>query len=484
MALLFLALRRDRAWWNALVGLVFGLTFFAPLITWADSAVGWIPWLALSTAEAGFVALFAAGWTWARRGETVWCSAGLQVVVFAVLWVGVEELRQVWPFGGFPWGRLAFSQADAPLAALMSVAGTPLVSAAVAAVGAMLARSVLGVRRARVTDTFGWLAAALALVAVGLVVPLPTQAQDGDLRVGAVQGNVPGQGLDAFGDVPRQVLDNHAQGTKDLLRQVSPGDLDLVVWPENGTDIDPEADQQAAATIDDAARAVGAPLLVGTVQYPDSGGRYNTSLLWEPGRGVVASYTKQRPAAFAEYIPMRNIARLFSSAVDKVTRDMLPGHKPGYVPLAAPRLGRTVGIGDVICFEVAYDDLVRTAVTTGGELLVVQTNNASFGHTAESTQQLAMSRLRAVEHGRAAVQISTVGVSAVIAPNGAVLQQTGLFTAAQMVATLPLRESLTLSDRLGPWPAWIIDALAVCVVVAGAAGSVRVRRSDRIEIAA
>ena len=54
----------------------------------------------------------------------------------------------------------------------------------------------------------------------------------------------------------------------------------------------------------------------------------------------------------------------------------------------------------------AYDDLVRSAVTTGGEVLIVQTNNASFGWTAESTQQLAMSRLRAVEHGRSTIQVS------------------------------------------------------------------------------
>lgn len=484
IALLFLALRRDRAGWNALVGLVWGLAFFAPLITWADDATGVVPWLALSVVEAGFVALFGAAWTWARRGEAVWRSAALQVVVFAVLWTAVEELRQYFPFGGFPWGRLAFSQADAPLAALMSLGGAPLVSAAVAAAGAMLARSALGVRRVSVPATFGWLSGAVVLLAVGLVVPLPTQAQNGELKVGAVQGDVPGHGIDAFGSVPRQVLNNHAAGTMALLSQVSPGELDLVVWPENGTDIDPQVDQQAAKTIDDAARAVGAPMLVGTVQYPASGGRYNTSVLWEPGRGVVASYTKQRPAAFGEYIPMRSFVRHFSSAVDKVTRDMLPGTKPGYVPLVSPRLGRTVGIGDVICFEVAYDDLVRSAVTTGGEFLVVQTNNASFGYSAESTQQLAMSRLRAVEHARATIQISTVGVSAVIAPNGAVLQSTRLFTAAQMVATLPLRESLTLADRLGAWPAGIIDALAVCMVVAGAAGAIRVRRSDRIETAA
>ena len=91
--------------------------------------------------------------------------------------------------------------------------------------------------------------------------------------------------------------------------------------------------------------------------------------------------------------------------------DMLAGTKVGLIPVDVPRLGRTVGVADVICFEVAYDDIVRDAVAAGGELLVVQTNNATFGHTDESTQQLAMSRIRAIELGRATVQISTVGVS-------------------------------------------------------------------------
>ena len=108
VAVLFLAMRRDSAWWNALVGLVWGVTFFAPHITWADFAVGRVPWLALTVVEAGYIALFGAAWAWARRGNAVWRSAGLQLVVFVVLWVAMEELRSGWPFGGFPWGRLAF----------------------------------------------------------------------------------------------------------------------------------------------------------------------------------------------------------------------------------------------------------------------------------------------------------------------------------------------------------------------------------------
>lgn len=481
MAVLFLALRRDSARWNALVGLVWGLTCFGPMITWADMAVGPVPWLALTTLEASYVALFGAAWTWARRGHAVWRSGAWQLPTFVVLWVAVEELRSTWPFGGFPWGRLAFSQADSPLAAYMWLGGTPLLSAVVAGLGVLLARAVLAAGQVALGRTVAALGAVGGVVVGSLLVPLDTVAQDGTLHVGAVQGNVPEPGrLDAFGQ-RRQVLDNHVAGTRALLGTVGPGELDVVLWPENGTDIDPQVDQEAADLIDGVAREVAAPLLVGTVQYPPEGGRYNTAVLWEPGTGPVATYSKQRPAPFAEYIPMRSFVRHFSDAVDLVTRDMLPGTEPGVIPLDAPRLARTVVLGDVICFEVAYDAIVREAVAEGGEVLVVQTNNASFGWSDESTQQLAMSRLRAVEHGRATVQISTVGVSAVIAPNGAVVRDTGLFTAEQLVAHLPLRHTLTPATRAGDWPARTVAVLGVWVVLAGMVGAARLRRDERPE---
>jgi apolipoprotein N-acyltransferase len=483
MALLLLAMRRDSARWNALMGFVWGLAFFVPLLTWADDAVGAVPWLALSVAEAGFVALFGAAWSWARRGEAVWRRASLQLVVFTVLWVAVEELRSIWPFGGFPWGRLAFSQDDSPLLALARIGGAPLVSGAVAAAGAGLALAWLAARRFALLPTLGRLAVAVAVVVAGLLVPMDTRAENGHLTVGAVQGNVSEPGLHAF-DQRREVLDNHLAGTYALLDQVEPGDLDVVLWPENGTDIDPQVDGAAADDIDAAAQAVGAPILLGTIEYPESGGRYNTSLLWEPGVGPVARYSKQRPAPFAEYIPLRDLVRPFSSAVDLVQHDMIAGTEPGVVPLESARLGRTVRIGDVICFEVAYDPIVRESVREGAEVLVVQTNNASFGYSPESTQQLAMARLRAVELGRATVQVSTVGVSAVIAPNGTVAQDTELFTADQLVARLPLRDSLTPAARLGAWPSGVVGALAVVMTLAGMAGAWRVRRADRPEAAA
>ena len=479
IAFLFLALARDSARWNAVVGMTFGLAFFLPHITWAEEAVGLVPWIGLSVLEAGFVALAGAAWTWARRGAVIWHRASLQVPTFAILWVGAEEARSVAPFGGFPWGRLAFSQADSPLARWAWVGGAPLVSATVVIVGVVLALALVSLRRIDVGTASGHVLVGAVVVGSGWILPLDTAAQDGRLTVAAVQGNVPNRGLDSF-DQQREVLNNHVAGTLALVgRPELANGLDVVLWPENGSDLDPRVDSQAGAQITQAAQAVGAPILVGTLEYPESGGRLNISLMWDPVLGAVDSYAKQHPAPFAEYIPLRSIARQFSADVDRVRTDMLPGTEVGVVTLASPRLGRDVLLGDVICFEVAYDDLVRDAVQAGAEMIVVQTNNATFGLTDESTQQLAMSRLRAIEHGRATVQISTVGVSGIITPNGLVKRPTGLFTAEQMISRIPLRTELTPATRFGDPLAWALRGLAVLCTVAGMAGAARIRRVDR-----
>lgn len=478
VGLLVLALGRDSARWNTLVGLVWGLAFFLPHIQWAQYAVGWIPWAALSLAEAGFVGLLGAAWSWARRGAVVWGAARLQVPAFAVLWTGMEEARSVAPFGGFPWGRLAFSQADSPLGSWAWAGGAPLVGALVAAGGVLVALALVHLRHLDLGRASAAVVVLTLVVVSGLFLPLGTRAEEGQLRTAAVQGNVPDRGLDSFSQA-REVLVNHLAGTAALAEQVEPGELDVVLWPENGSDIDPRVDAEAGAGVGAAARALDAPILVGTLEYPETGGRLNISLLWDPETGPGDQYAKQHPAPFAEYIPMRSVARLFSDAVDRVRTDMLPGTEVGLVALPSDRLGRDVGLATVICFEVAYDDIVRDAVAAGGEVLVVPTNNATFGRTDESTQQLAMSRLRAIEHGRATVQISTVGVSAVIAPNGVVREQTGLFTAEQMVASLPLRSSLTPATRYGDAVLWSFRVLSVLVLVAGAAGAARVRRHER-----
>jgi apolipoprotein N-acyltransferase len=176
---------------------------------------------------------------------------------------------------------------------------------------------------------------------------------------------------------------------------------------------------------------------------------------------------------FGEYIPLRSIARRVSAEVDRVRRDMVAGSEPGVL-----RVGG-VTLGDVICFEVAYDGLVRDAVRGGGRLLVVQTNNATFGRSNETWQQLAMGRLRAIEHGRSVVIAATSGVSAIIEPDGHVLRRSDVFTADLLVRAVPTRQGTTLATRVGAWAEWTIVAVGAAALLVAAAVGVRRRRGER-----
>jgi apolipoprotein N-acyltransferase len=295
---------------------------------------------------------------------------------------------------------------------------------------------------------------------VGLLVPTPSGAERSAV-VAVVQGNVPRAGLD-FNAERERVLRNHVEATESLTEQVRLGEVpkpDLVLWPENSSDIDPFTDASAAALIQSATDRIGVPVLVGAVV--DGPGRFlsNTGVVWRPGTGPGERYVKRHPAPFAEYIPLRSIARRVSDKVDLVARDFVAGTAVRTLPMGKAE------VADVICFEVAYDGLVRDVVRKGGNLLVVQTNNATFGRTGEAVQQLAMTRLRAIEHGRATVQVSTVGVSAIVRPDGSVVSDTDLFTRDVLVARVPLREASTVADKVGSWPEAVLSALAVLGLV-------------------
>ncbi len=468
VALLLLALRKARMVRAGVTGLVWGLTFFLPHIYWAVHATGsLLPWVALSLAQALYIAGFAAAWTLAR--EAVWVRDHPlgKIALAAVIWVGVEQIRGSWPFGGFPWGILAFSQTDAPLLRLAPYGGEVLVSAVVVAIAGLMALVWVWGRQRRIAACVGATGAAVVLGLGPWLLPVHTGAEGGTLRVGAVQGNVPQQGAHWLAQA-RQITTNHASGTQRLVDSVGSAQLDLVLWPESAADIDPRTDADQAALVEAAAQTAGAPLLLGTQRFPTGQDiRYNEMVLWQAGQGASAAYAKQHPVPFGEYVPYRDFFRQITPLVDRVSTDMAAGTGPGLMTIPVNRLEREVDAAVGICFEVAYADLIRQGVLAGGELIIIPTNNASFGYSAESTQQLAMSRFRAVEHGRATIQISTVGVSGVIMPDGAMTQRSGLFTAEELTATLPLRTTLTPAARLGAAPEVIAWVLAAAGVAAG-----------------
>ncbi|MFJ8622865.1 apolipoprotein N-acyltransferase [Kitasatospora sp. NPDC093550] len=437
-------------------GFALGLPFFLMLLSWLR-VVGWDATVGLSVVEALFLALLGGGLAVTSRlpGWPLWA---------ACLWITQEWARDRLPLGGFPWGRLAFANTATPYTPLAALGGAPLVTFAVALSGTLLAWAALRLRGPRKAPRAAALAAlgAVAALLAGYLVPVPTAAAD-TVKVAIVQGNVPNPGMDFLGR-PMMVLNNHASATERLAADIDAGKVerpDVVIWPENSSDLDPFSDPLARRRIDEAVRAIGVPTLVGTlVDGPDAQHVQNEGIVWDPQTGPGASYTKQHPVPFGEYVPFRAQLMKVITRLQRVARDFYPGDHNGVMQLGPAR------IGDVICFEVAYDEIVRDTVDSGARVLVVQTNNATYAKTGQPEQQLAMSRLRAVEHGRAVLIAATSGISAVIAPDGTVQQRTQELTAAELSATVPLRDGTTVADRVGAAPEWTlaIGGLLACGV--------------------
>jgi apolipoprotein N-acyltransferase len=451
------------------IGFAAGLGEFVPLLVWLH-VVTPLAWVALALVMAAYIAVLGCGLAMVVQrlpGWPVWT---------ACLWVAEELVRDRWPLGGFSWGRLAFSQGDTPFTGYAALAGAPGVTFAVALSAALLALAVLTLlpafpRLGRLRSGAGLrvgagVGAALAVVAalgvplLGLAVPRPTDGKT--IQVALVQGNVPHPGTHFLGRA-EDVLNNHLAETAKLTAEVKSGELaqpQLVLWPENASDVDPFQDTKAGTEIQAATDALGVPILVGAVLQDGPNNVSNTAIVWNPGTGPGERYTKRHLVPFGEYIPWRGLINHLTSLTSLVPQNFLPGHTPGTL---------TVGpatIADVMCFEVAFDEQVRDGVTHGGQLIVVQTNNATYNHTAETRQQLAMSQLRAVEHGRAVVVAATSGISAVITPNGHVVARTAELTPAIVDMPVVLRTPLTIADHLGASPEWVLGILGVLSIVA------------------
>ncbi|WP_214365298.1 apolipoprotein N-acyltransferase [Pseudonocardia sp. H11422] len=468
-AVLGAVLRGARVRAGLAYGVLFGLGFLVPLLSWTGGYVGPLPWLVLAGFEALFLGVAGAGMARVSRlpAAPVWAAA---------VWAAGEAVRGRVPFGGLPWGRVGFGQPDGPLLPIAAVGGVPLLSFVTVLAGLALAETIRRLVRPapRTPRRSAALSAVLVIAAllagpVAALVPVTRTGPDRTVTIAAIQGNVPRLGLD-FNAQRRAVLDNHVRETERLAADVAAGrapQSDLVIWPENSSDIDPLRNADAAAQIDRAAAAVGAPVLVGAVlRNPDGRTTTNSTLVWEAGVGPVERNDKRRVQPFGEYLPWRSFFSLFSSYADRAGY-FVPGPGAGVVSIAG------VAVGVAICWEVAFDDLVADSVSAGATVLAVPSNNATFGLSEMTYQQLAMSRVRAVEHDRSVIVATTSGVSATITPDGTVTARTGQFVPGTLVGPAVLNSTTTLATRLRSVPEWVLAALGVAAV--GVAG-VRARR--------
>lgn len=435
------------------LGYLNGLVFFVPALAWVRP-VGYDAWLILAAVECLYFAAMSAGISLVARlrGWPVWVAA---------LWVLQEWARGVFPLGGFPWVRVAFSQGNSSFTPYAALGGAPLVTFVVVLCGALLARVVIHLIRQELRAACLPLALALAVPLLAYAVP-HAGGSGQTLRIGVIQGNVPGRGLGFLGDEPAVVLRNHADKTHELARAVRTGRLpkpDIVIWPENSTDIDPYRDASAYQIIDSAVRDIGVPVLVGAVVRREDGHHRSTrAIVWDPVKGPGAYYDKQKLVPFGEFVPFRDLLTRFIDRVNLVGPQSVAGDEDGDLPMGG------VTVGAVQCYEVAFDGVVRDTVRAGGNPLVVQANNATYALTNLPPQQLAMSQLRAVEHGRAVITAATTGISAYVDPNGELRWQTAELVDDMTVVTVPVRTGQTIATRIGALPEQIFMLAGVGAV--------------------
>ncbi|MFT4029810.1 MAG: apolipoprotein N-acyltransferase [Protaetiibacter sp.] len=475
VAMVLVAAQGRRAGAGFLVGFVFGLSFYLVHIPWMteflDSDEAWIvravPWFALSALMALWCALGTMLIAVATRvvPRAVRTPLGRMLfvpLVVAGLWTAREAVASVWPYGGFAWGRISESQSDSPIAPLFAWIG-------ISGVGFVMVFLVaVAVAASRETRTPVVLRAMLvtALAAILVAFPAFPVRSDGTLRVGAVQGN----GKTGYFHHAENAEDN-LLAQYDATRPVYAEDVDLVVWPEGASDLDPLRVAWAASVFDAVSRDADAPL-VGWSVTKRGDEYFNSSLLWRAGEGALDHYDKRHPVPFGEYVPDRQLWRGFApDLIDLIQREYTPGTTDAVMDVGSD--GRSVLAGFAICFDIVDDALLREGVQEGAQLIIAQSNNADFGHSDESVQQLAIARIRAIELGRAVVNISTVGESAVILPDGTIAASLPRYTAAAMVEDVPLSTTTTPAALVGAGIPWLVTALALGALIGAALGGRR-----------
>ena len=385
-----------------------GFTFFLLLLHWSSIYVGAAPWLILALGQAALFTLV--GLLPVRLNVT-------GAITFATSFVLIELCRMKFPFGGFGWGRVGFTQIDITpkLYSWIGVTGVSLVIA-------LSGLAIIGLRSRLVF---------LFFIFCGFVVPAFSLHSVSQIKIAAVQGGVDNLGLD-FNNRALSVLNRHIAVTRNLTN------VDLIVWPENASDVDPIKNQTAQRAILSLLKDVQIPLVIGAVESSNSG-PLNSSIFYNKDGVITTRYVKQDLAPFGEYIPVRKFSERVSNYAREV-RDFQPGktwvrHVIGGIPFQS-----------IICFEVLDDDHIR-AGAMGTGFLVAQTNNATFGTSAEAAQQLQLTRARAAELGRDITVVSTTGFSAYIDSSGKIREK------APQFESLALKMSINAVDPKDQTPA-------------------------------
>jgi apolipoprotein N-acyltransferase len=419
----YFLLIRARLESRVLISYLFGLSQLLVVQHWTGIYVGSLPWLILSICQGIFyiVPAFFVG-----------KSKRYNQFAFAASFVIVELLLRTVPFTGFGWTRISFTQVDSPLSDLYKLGGVVLVAFFIAAISAS---------RTLITGS-------ILLILVALSAFIPNSVSSGvNVKIALIQGGVSNLGLD-FNAKPMEVFDRHLSQTA---KSIKPSDVRLIIWPENSVDVDINTSPGVANKIIEISTDLRTPILIGGVTKSTAGLR-NQSILFNPTPQQI--YTKRYLTPFGEYIPLRNIATKLSSYANDVT-DFVGGTNDHLFR------GNGLTFQTLICYEL-LNDTFRDQIS--GDFLTVQTNNATFGDTAQLDQELNIAKVRAIETGRFIPYVSTTGVTSFIDNDGKVYSKLPKFESATLVDNIVSVEGRTITQIYGKYLEAISIALLLIIV--------------------
>lgn len=445
--LLVLAVHKIGVTKALIVGFIAGYGFYGLVLIWLTTYLGPIPWMALCIAEALFfgiaMSLTSLVWRWLNAKNLGALKPWLMAASVATIFLGREYFAGHYPYGGLPWARLGLSQVDnftAKWVWAVDISGFSWLIAFVSALAAFYFLHPLPAGsglRARATKSLPTVLSFGILIGVPFFVQLPTGNEIGKLKVAAVQGNA-NAGLFAI-NPPGSILGKHLKVSQELVSSGKAKDIDLMVWPENSSDLDPLNNTEANILISEfVTNELKAPLLFGNKTFRGKD-FFNEVDLWLPETGLADWYDKKRPVPFGEYVPNRDFfMALAPDMVGLIGWDMSPGQRDGIFKVKGEDK-----VGSLICFEVTIDELHYDLIDQGASALMVQTNSSDFGKSVQGVQLAAISKMRAIETGRTVVSISTVGVSGIYAPDGTVIEELESFKPGAMVSEISLRSDIT-----------------------------------------
>ena len=436
-------------------GTLFALAWLAPGMAWMWflTAPGYVIASLLFSALHGIAAMVTGAVTDQHKHRAV---------VGPLAHTLAEALRFSFPFGGVPLATLAISHAASPIAPIVRIGGPLLLTYIVLQIGFLLARL-------RDTETPKRSVHAALIAVVVVVLPIVGSIAphgndiDRSLTIAAVQGGGP-QGTLAINTNSRDVVVRHLDATQEIAdgSAATGNQLDLVIWPENVIDVSSFSSSTERTEVAAQAARLNAPFLVGITEDLDNKFFTNAQVVVNTDGSLGDRYNKVRRVPFGEFVPMRGLLEAVGAPVDRIPRDAKAGNDTAILRAA----DTTIAV--VISWEVFFAGRANEGIEQGATLLVNPTNGSSYTGTILQTQQIASSRLRALETGRWLVQVSPTGFSAFVSPSGQVFDRTGVSEQRVITREVQLRSGRTIYSYLGDMPfILIMIASLLAIVIAG-----------------